>query len=432
MLWLVLVARSAALWVDQVARPVLVFELTDSAFLVGVVFAARMAPNFVLGLFAGALVDRYPRKAVLAGSQVGNAVASGLVLLLLLFDTLEAWHVIVLVAVNGSSIAFFQPARQAILPMLVPPDALRPAVALSQTANNMMRIVGGILGGVLLAVASYTAIYGLMTALYAVVIVLALAIRAETRARGRDDPSQLSIWQSSLEGARWAIRERLPLAVLLPALVLFVFIVPYQGVFVPLLVIDVLGEDRSWVGYLVVAAGAGAVAGSLVVARMSTLPAAGPTMLGVLAAAGAVLALLGAAPHLGVAALLLLLMGASTTAFMTVSNLTMLNLAPPEMHGRALSLMNFARGLIPVGALVSGALAEEFGARTGLAAMGLATVAAVILVGAWAPLARFERAPASATEDGAAAPGEHDGGLAHAGAPPREGSAPAPGGPDGG
>ncbi len=103
--------RSAALWLDQVARPVLIYELTGSAVLLGAVLAARMAPNLILGVFAGAIVDRYPRRTVLVCSQAGNVVAAGILFLLLLFDLAAAWHVILLAAMAGVNIAFFQPAR---------------------------------------------------------------------------------------------------------------------------------------------------------------------------------------------------------------------------------------------------------------------------------------------------------------------------------
>ncbi|MYJ58047.1 MAG: MFS transporter, partial [Chloroflexi bacterium] len=106
-LWLAIFLRSAALWLDQVARPVLIVELTGSALLLGAVLAARMAPNLLLGLFAGTIVDRYPRRVVLVMSQAGNVAATGALFLLLLFDLAEAWHVIALAAAAGVNIAFF-------------------------------------------------------------------------------------------------------------------------------------------------------------------------------------------------------------------------------------------------------------------------------------------------------------------------------------
>ena len=383
-----MIARAAAQWMDQVARPVLVFELTDSAFLVGAVIAARMAPNFLLGLFAGSLVDRYPRRNVLVASQILNGIASLALVPLLLSGWIEAWQVIALVSLQGVTIAFFQPARQAILPALVPVETLRAAVAMSQTAQHSMRIVGGIMGGVLLAVTSFETIYALMAVLYAVAVLLLLGIRSDTRPARGIETARASIWQSTKEGARWALKERRPLAIVLLGSLLFVLVVPYQSVFLPILVLDELGKDRAFVGYLAAATGVGAVFASLTVASLRRLPAPGLVMLSLLALSGTLLLALAASPWLPLIALVLVGLGGSNVAFMSVNNLTMLGLAPDAMAGRAMSLMNFARGLIPVGALVAGALADSWGAREGMLAMGIAAIAAAILVALFVPAVR--------------------------------------------
>ena len=392
-LWLAIFLRSAALWLDQVARPVLIVDLTGSAFLLGAVLAARMAPNLLLGLFAGAVVDRYPRRIVLVCSQIGNVIATGAVFVLLLFDWVEAWHVIALAAAAGVNIAFFQPARQAILPAMVPPAALRPAVALSQTANTVMRIGGALLAGLLLDVADFIWIYGAMTGIYVGAAVCTALIRTRGSAEISAGRAGGSLVRQTLSGVRWAFDTRWPLAVLAISVVMFIFLVPYQGVFIPLMVIDVLGDHKSWVGYLIAIGGAGAAAGSLALAGLRTIPAPGRLMAALLVAAGLSLAAMSGAPHLAVVAICVFVAAACSTNVMSLANLTLLAQASEDMAGRALSLMNIARGMILVGALVTGGLADLLGPRTGLLAMGvcLAVCAALMLV------SRLSRA---ASEDG--------------------------------
>ena len=392
-LWLAIFLRSAALWLDQVARPVLIVDLTGSAFLLGAVLAARMAPNLLLGLFAGAVVDRYPRRIVLVCSQIGNVIATGAVFVLLLFDWVEAWHVIALAAAAGVNIAFFQPARQAILPAMVPPAALRPAVALSQTANTVMRIGGALLAGLLLDVADFIWIYGAMTGIYVGAAICTALIRTSGAAEISAGRAGGSLVRQTLSGVRWAFDTRWPLAVLAISVVMFIFLVPYQGVFIPLMVIDVLGDHKSWVGYLIAIGGAGAAAGSLALAGLRTIPAPGRLMAALLVAAGLSLAAMSGAPHLAVVAICVFVAAACSTNVMSLANLTLLAQASEDMAGRALSLMNIARGMILVGALVTGGLADLLGPRTGLLAMGvcLAVCAALMLV------SRLSRA---ASEDG--------------------------------
>ncbi len=386
-LWLAIFLRSGALWLDQVARPVLIVELTGSALLLGAVLAARMAPNLLLGLFAGAVVDRYPRRVVLVLSQAGNVAATGALFLLLLFDLAEAWHVVALAAAAGVNIAFFQPARQAILPSMVPQSALRPAVALSQTANTSMRIGGALLAGLLLEFADFIWIYGAMTGIYVGAVICTALIRTKGTAGLSASRTGGSLARQTWSGLRWAYETRWPLAVLAISVVMFIFLVPYQGVFVPLMVIDVLGEQKSWVGYLIAIGGAGAAGGSLALAGLRTIPAPGRLMVGLLIASGLGLAVMSGAPHLSVVAACVFVAAACSTNVMSLANLTLLAQASEGMAGRALSLMNIARGMILVGALLTGGLADLLGARTGLLTMGicLAVSAALLLA---SPIAR--------------------------------------------
>ncbi len=372
--------RSSALWLDQVARPVLIAELTGSALLLGAVLAARMAPNLLLGVFAGAIVDRYPRRRILVLSQTGNVLSAALLCILLAAGWVEAWQVILLAAVSGANIAFFQPARQAILPAMLPSSAMRSAVALSQTANTVTRIGGALLAGLLLEFADFSVIYGAMAAIYAAAALSALAIRADVEAPAQRERTSESLLAQTLEGFRWAFRTRRPLAVLGVSVLLFIFIVPYQSVFLPLLVIDELREHASWVGYMMAAGGAGAVAGSLTLAAVRRLPATGRLMSALLVAAGIVLALLSFAPSLPLVALCVFAAAACSTNVMSLANLALLRLGREAMAGRAVSLMNFARGMIPVGALLAGALADALGPRSGLLTTGAAAIAVSLAV----------------------------------------------------
>ena len=380
MLWAVIFLRSSALWLDQVARPVLIVELTGSALLLGAVLAARMAPNLLLGVFAGAVVDRYPRRRILILSQGGNVLAALLLCALLLAGWAQPWHVIALAAASGVNIAFFQPARQAILPAMVPSSSMRSAVALSQTANTVTRIGGALLAGLLLEFAGFSVIYAAMAVVYAAAAAAAALLRRDIEAPAERGAAAASLLAQTREGFRWALQTRRPLAVIGVSVLLFIFIVPYQGVFLPLLVIDELRAHASWVGYMMAAGGAGAVAGSLALAAARQLPAAGRLMASLLIASGAVLALLSFAPSLPLAALCVFAAAACSTNVMSLANLALLRLGRAAMAGRAVSLMNFARGTIPLGALLAGALADALGPRTGLFAIGLLAAAVSVLV----------------------------------------------------
>ena len=163
---------------------------------------------------------------------------------------------------------------------------------------------------------------------------------------------------------------------------MFVFLIPYQGVFVPLMVIDVLEQQKSWVGYLIAITGVGATTGSVGLAAMRRIRSPAAMLVGLLAVAGVALAVMSSAPHLAVLAVCAFVAGAASNNIVSVANLAMLAHAPDDMRGQALSLMNLVMGTILIGALVAGVLAEALGARVGLVTVGSCLIASAAV--AWA------------------------------------------------
>ena len=116
LLWLGVISHSTALWIEQIARPFLVYTLTGSAAQIGGVVAARAVTQFSLGLFAGAASDWFDRKQVLLFSQVGAFLLNVVFAALLITDQLEVWHIYAAASIRGATSAFDQPARQSLIP----------------------------------------------------------------------------------------------------------------------------------------------------------------------------------------------------------------------------------------------------------------------------------------------------------------------------
>ncbi|MCG6534242.1 MAG: MFS transporter, partial [Syntrophales bacterium LBB04] len=130
-LWLGQLGHSATMWMEQVVRPLLILELTRSALQVGFVVAVRMVPQFLFGLLAGVVADRYNKRRVLMVSQMVTMLMNLILAALILLGKIEVWHVFVTAFISGGSMAFNQPARQALIPRLVPSDLILNAVALN-------------------------------------------------------------------------------------------------------------------------------------------------------------------------------------------------------------------------------------------------------------------------------------------------------------
>lgn len=378
-LWLTVFVRSAALWMETVARPILIVEFTGSAFLLGAVLAAYLAPSLILAPIAGVIIDRYPYRRVLGGASAINVISSAVLFLLLLSDQAEAGHVIALSAVSGISIGFFHPVRRAMLPVIVEQQHLRSAMALSQTCQTSMRIGGALLAGLLLSFADFTIVFAVMTLLNLAAALMVVLIRAREEPHDPDRDAGWNFVRQISAGARWALDTRWPLAVLAVSAIMFIFLQPYEGVMVPLIVIDELEHHKSWVGYLIAVGGVGATLGSVALASTNEIRSPNALMIGIIVIGGVALAALSHAPHLAVVAVCVFFASACVSNMVAIANLALLAHAPEHMRGQALALMNLVVGTILIGALIAGTLADALGPRFGLLTMGACLLGAALL-----------------------------------------------------
>jgi len=380
-LWLGQTGHSATLWMDQVARAVLILDLTGSAMMLSLVIATRLVPILLFGILAGAVADRADRRRLLLTTQcvtfstyvfLGLAVTLGFV---------EPWMVFVTAFVAGTAMAFNQPVRQSLIPMAVPKEDVLNAVALNSTALSFMRIGGGSFAGVLLIPFDTGGVYLVAAAIYAWVLYTTWRLSFPSD-RGRAKPDR-SLFADLAEGFAYVGKRRELAFVVGLAMILFVFGFPYQQVFTPLLAKEVLDMGDSGVGFLAAATGVGAFVGSLVVASRSNLARPGLQLLINMFVFGSVLVLISLQATTWGTAALLAVAGSMTVTYMALTNGILLERSDPHMHGRVMSLLSLDRGMIPLGAIIAGGLVELLGVRPGLFVQGVlvltfSTIAAVV------------------------------------------------------
>ncbi len=385
-LWQGQVGASASMWMEQIARPLLILELTDSAFMVGLIAATRMLPQLLMGLWAGVLADRIDKKRILVISQAATLATHMITAALVLTGVVEPWMVFVTAFASGASMAFNQPARQSLIPRLVPDEALTNAVALNSAAMNFMRIGGASLAGALLIFIDLGNLYVIQSLIYVWVIFSTSRIRTTTEDASRKRGSMLS---DLLEGFSAVRQDRTILYIFFLTMILFVWGVPYQSVFVPLLAVDELGVGQSGVGLLIAMVGIGALAGSLGVATVGdSLRRRGLAMLVMLATYSLALVLLSRSDSLLLAVPALMISGATQTSFMSLNNAYVLGRTSREMQGRVMSLFSLDRGLVPLGAAIGGFMAETLGTQTALSIMALICLSCTLLIALLAPAIR--------------------------------------------
>lgn len=339
---------------------------------------ARVAPNALLLLFAGAVVDRLPRRLVILGADLlrGGAVAA--VAALVAAHALDVTGLVVFSAAVGVGDAFFYPAYRAIMPELLPPELLTQGNAFnsaSQTAG--LSFAGPAIGGVLVAVAGTSAAFAADAATFAA-SALCLVLMRHVPAPA---PSGRSIATDVGQGLRWTVRQRwLWFGILAVGLANFAGFSPMAVTF-PLLVRDILHQGPAAYGAAFAAAGAGGLAAAAVAGRLGS-PKRRMTMIWVAwAAASFALAGVGVAPDVFAAAAC----GAVTYFGVVYGNLLwgalMQEAVPADMLGRASSVdWLFSICLSPLGILFAGALAGPIGVRqTILLGAGLSAASCLVV-----------------------------------------------------
>ncbi len=377
LLWLGQTGHSASLWMDQVARAVLILELTDSALMLSLVIATRLAPILVFGLIAGAVADRSDRKRVLFITQMVTFSTHLFLGVMVTTGLIETWHVFATALVAGTAMAFNQPVRQSLIPMTVPREDVSNAVALNSLALSVMRVGGGSLAGALLIFLSTGGVYLVNAAIYTLVILSTSAMRLP--AREAPEGKRPGLFADLGEGFAYVAKNPNLGVIAGLSLVLFVFGFPYQQVFVPLLATDVLDLGNSGVGFLAGATGVGAVAGTLFVASRSNIARPGLQLFINLFVFGAALVAMSLQATVLGTALLLGVAGSMTVTYMALTNTILLENSTPEMHGRVMSLLSLDRGLIPLGAILAGMLASGLGTRPAVFTMGALVLAMAAL-----------------------------------------------------
>jgi len=361
-------------WITRVATSWLVYRLTGSALLLGVVGFAGQIPTFLLAPFAGVLVDRWSRHRVLVVAQVLSMIQSALLAGFALAKTITVWHVAVLVAFQGLVNAFDTPARQAfVVEMVENRGDLPNAIALNSSMVNAARLVGPAIAGVLIAAFGEGWCFAIDAVSYVAVIASLLMMRVAPKPRR----PRAHVLRELADGMRYAAAHvDIRAALLLLAFVSLVGM-PYT-VLLPIFASHVMHGGPHTLGALTGASGLGAIAGALWLAsRKDVVGIARVMMLGG-ASFGLGLVAFGVSHWLWLSIPLLVIVGGGMMITMAASNTLIQTRVDEDKRGRVMSFYTMAFfGMTPFGSLAGGVLADRFGAQATVVVGGLATLVAV-------------------------------------------------------
>ena len=362
-------------WMQTTAQGWLVLDLTNSAALLGLTSAIQSAPTLFLSLIAGVLADRMDLRRILIATQAAGGVLAAVLAVLTGSGTVQFWHVVVIAALAGSAGAFGMPAFQAVVSTIVERNAIGNAIALNSAQFNLGRIVGPSMAGFAIA-AGGLAVAFWANALSFVVVVLVLATLPIKRpaALARVDAS---LWSNLMDGIDYLRREPVIRGLVLLAAVPAVFVLNYL-VLLPVYARDVLGVGAAGLGLLTAGVGVGALTGALSVAVLRPSGGSGALLLSGLTVAATALVVFAVSRWLPLSLVALAVLGAAQVAYYATTNTLIQMLVPARLRGRVVSLYILTSlGVIPIGNLLAGLVAQAFGPTVALAGGGIATLVVV-------------------------------------------------------
>jgi MFS family permease len=363
-------------WITRIATSWLVYRLTGSELLLGVVGFCGQIPTLIFAPFAGVLVDRWDRQRILLITQVLSLLESLALGLLTLGRWITVREIIALQIMQGVINAFDTPARQAfVVDMVEDRTDLPNAIALNSSMVNASRIVGPSIGGAVIAAVGEGWCFMLDAVSYLFVIgsLLAMQLRHATLKRDTRVGAEL---RGGFEYVARSIPIRTALIVLA---IVSAMGMPYV-VLMPAIAAEVLHGGPNTLGMLMAATGVGALAGALYLAGRKSVVGLGRVTMYATLTFGAGLVAFAFARHLPVAIAILVVVGAGFMVQMAATNTVLQTLVDDAMRGRVMAFYTMAfLGTAPIGSLFAGYVAQRVGTTITIAIGG----AACLMSGAW-------------------------------------------------
>ncbi|MEH1937196.1 MAG: MFS transporter [Nostoc sp.] len=373
-------------WMTQLATIWLVYDLTKSPLMLGVVGFSSQIPNFFLAPFGGVFVDRFSRYHTLIGTQVLAMIQSLTLAVLALTGVIQIWHIIVLSLFQGFINALDAPARQAFVPELVEHrEDLANAIAINSTMFNGARLIGPAIGGLLIARVGTGYCFLIDGLSYIAVIAALLAMQVKPWKNSVTDGNPL---QKVKEGFVYAfsfppIRSILLLSALVSLMGL------QNTILVPVMAEQFLKGGAETLGFLMAASGVGALTGGIYLATRQTILGIGKLIALAPAILGIGLIAFALSRFLPLSLFTMLFVGLGTILQIAASNTFLQTIVEDDKRGRLMSLytMSFL-GMIPVGNLLGGLLASHIGAPNTLIIDGIACIFGSIIFSRQLPALR--------------------------------------------
>ncbi len=356
--------------------PWLVYKMTGSAFLLGLISFTGQIPTFLLAPFAGVLTDQLNRYRVLVSTQIFSMIASLILAILTLLGVIQIWHIVVLSIILGGINAFDVPSRHSfVIEMVDKKEDIGNAIALNSLMFNGARLIGPSIAGIILATAGEGICFLINALSYIFVIASLLMMKVKDKERKKPEAH---IFRHMKEGLDYAFGFP-PIKYLLFLLTLVSLMGSYQ-VLMPVYASEVLKGGSDTFGFLMGAGGSGALVGALFLASRESAVKLGRLIPASTALFGASLIILSFSRLFLLSLILMSFVGLGLMMHTAASNTVLQTITDDDKRGRVMSFYTMAiMGTAPFGSLLAGTMAKFLGTPAAILIGGFACVAGALL-----------------------------------------------------
>jgi MFS family permease len=367
----------AGMQMQMLARGYLVYDLTGSASLLGIVNAGSAIPMLSLSLFGGAFADKFPRKRIIQLGQITSVILAISVGFVIMSGYITWYYLLIASVIQGAMFAFIMPARQAIIPQLVGKELLSNAMALNAAAMSAMTLLAPAIAGGLYAFAGPHNVYFVIGAFATFSVISTTLIKATDSGPAKSKGAMMG---EIGDGLKYIKGNQIVLVLLMMGLTTTLLAMPFRFL-MPVFVVDVYRLGPDYMGLLVAVMGGGSLVGALFIASVSHWKRGLLLIMGSYMSALALL-LVSAIPLYVAAIFIMIPLGLGDSGRRTLNQSLIMEEVEDRYRGRVMSVFMLNFGLMPLGVLPTAIMIDIFGARAVIAVLGLllALVTTAILV----------------------------------------------------
>ncbi|KUO69799.1 MAG: MFS transporter [Desulfosporosinus sp. BRH_c37] len=365
-------------WAQSIGQTWLVLSLTGSPLLLGILGAIQFLPITIFSLFAGVIIDRYPKNKIILITQFTSMILAFSLSALVFTHTVRYEYILILALILGFSNTIDIPTRQAFMIELASKKDLMNAIALNSATFNLARILGPAIGALIMA--SFGAGWCFLLNGFSFMAVIASLLRIEVTPYVRRKVSDNNMLKEIVDGLKYIAREPILLQTIIMVLIVGIFVFNFN-ILIPVFTKNVLLQGEKVYGLLMSALGAGSLVGALIVSVRSK---SGPKIKILLRSSIMVsltLILISFTRTYYFTAILLVITGIFNIWFSTTANSTLQITSEDEYRGRVMSVYSLVfAGASPIGNMFAGLTTNMFGANTSFLLCGVLTVIMIALL----------------------------------------------------